>query len=63
MYQNIHCNNLNDTVYVFDDEKGILEFPTSRFRYAYRKHTEGKYTSIFGDKLEKITAYEDNDPT
>ena len=63
MYRAIHCNRLNNTVYVFDDEKGILEFPISRFRYAYRKKIGGNYKSIFGDELEKITAYDDNDPS
>ena len=63
MYRAIHCNRLNNTVYVFDDEKGVLRFPLSRFRYAYRKKVGGSYKSIFGDELEKITVYDDNNPT
>ncbi len=52
MYQNIFVDKKENTVHLWDDEKGYVTFP---FRnYAYRKSSNGTYRSIYGDKLEKI---------
>ena len=62
MYQNIHVDRRTETVFVWDDEKGQLDYPMSSFRYAYRKSASGKFKSIYGDILEKILSFNENDP-
>jgi len=61
MYQNIFVDKKENTVHLWDDEKGYVTFP---FRnYAYRKSSNGTYRSIYGDKLEKIYNFNPRDPS
>ena len=61
MYQNIFIDRKDNQVHLWDDEKGYLKFP---FRnYAYRKNSSGTYTSIYGDKLEKVYNFNPRDPS
>ena len=48
-------------MYLWDDEKGMTTFPYRR--YAYRRAPGGKYKSLYGDELDKVTAFDDRDPT
>jgi len=61
MYQNIFIDRKDNQVHLWDDEKGYLKFP---FRnYAYRKNSSGTYTSVYGDKLEKVYNFNPRDPS
>lgn len=48
-------------VHLFDDIHGYTSFKDEP--YAYRKSKNGKYKSIFGDSLERITKFNFRDPT
>lgn len=48
-------------VHLWDDEQGYKAFPYRR--YAYRKSPGGKFKSLYGDELEKVTAFDDKDPS
>lgn len=61
MYQNIFYDKHRKIAHIWDDEEGHITFPFTP--YAYKKSNSGKYTSIFGDKLEKITFFSKDDPT
>lgn len=52
MYQNIHWDRSSNTITLWDDEKGVLEFPYEK--YAYAKHKDGTFRSMYGDPLKKI---------
>lgn len=60
MYQNIFVKTNTKEAWVWDDEKGLLHFEYTP--YAYRKDPNGKYISLYGDKLSKITEFVKNDP-
>jgi DNA polymerase elongation subunit (family B) len=49
--------------HVWDDNEGHTKIPLSVVKYAYKKRAGGKYRSIYGDELERITNYSYNDPT
>lgn len=59
MYQNIFVDKKEFIVHVWDDEKGYAKFPYPK--YAYRKAIGGKYKSLYGDELERVTNYDDRD--
>ena len=61
MYRNIFNDKLNGVIFVDDDINGWKQYPASDFHYAYRKSSSGTYTSLYGDKLEKITAFDETD--
>lgn len=60
MYQNIFVDKKEWTVYLWDDVKGMAKFPYPR--YAYRRSPTGTYKSLYGDTLERVTNYGDQDP-
>lgn len=60
MYQNIYVKTNTREAWVWDDKLGILHFNYTP--YAYRRDTNGKYKSIYGEKLTKITNFVKNDP-
>lgn len=60
MYQNIYINRKENLVHLWDDEKGYNEFPLKK--YAYKRHPNGNYTSIYGENLVKVYDYDDEDP-
>jgi len=43
-----------------DDTTGYSKFPFPR--YAYKRNPSGKFTSLYGDKLEKVTSFDERDP-
>ena len=47
-------------MHVWDDVKGYMSFPFTR--YAYEPAERGEYTSIYGDKLTKIYKFKKDDP-
>lgn len=61
MYQNIYIDKKTETVHLWDDQKGHVTFPLPK--YAYRKKSGGRYRSIYGDELEKVTNFNRNDPS
>ena len=61
MYIGIFCDKKRNTTHLWDSEKGYSSFPT--LHYAYRRKAGGSYTSLYGDELEKITSFSEDDPT
>lgn len=59
MYQNIYINRKEGKVHLWDDKQGYSEFPLSK--YAYRRHTEGNFKSIYGEDLTKVYDYDEDD--
>lgn len=59
MYQNVFYDKGTKVAHIWDDEEGHITFPFEP--YAYKKSSTGKYTSLFGDKLEKITYFNRDD--
>jgi DNA polymerase elongation subunit (family B) len=60
MYQNIFVKTNTKEAWVWDDVKGLMHFEYTP--YAYKKDSNGKYVSLYGDKLSKITNFVKNDP-
>jgi DNA polymerase elongation subunit (family B) len=60
MYQNIFVDKKNQEVHLWDDERGYAKFPYPR--YAYRRSPAGKYKSLYGDTLDKVKDFDENDP-
>lgn len=60
MYQNIFVDKKEWKVHLWDDTKGYATFPYPR--YAYKRKIGGKYKSLYGDELEKVTSFDDRDP-
>ena len=60
VYQNIYIDKKTNTVFLWDDKHGLTTFPYPR--YAYKKKSGGKYRSIYGDELARVTNFNDNDP-
>lgn len=61
MYVNIWVDRRNEIVHVWDDEKGCVNFPLEAIRFAYKKNPAGEYVSLYGDRLEEVMYYDDND--
>lgn len=61
MYLAIHVDKRNELVYLWDDKHGKTELPLSSTRYAYRRSPTGKYTSLYGDNLDKIYNFDDKE--
>lgn len=56
MYQNIYIDSSGDetpTVYVFDDQKGLITLPWSDFNYAYVSDPKGKFLNMLGQRVSK----------
>ena len=61
MYINVFCDKKNGITHLWDDVNGYSSFPT--IRYAFRKTSGGAYKSLYGDELEKVTAFDEKDPS
>lgn len=59
IYQNIFVDRKNQEVHLWDDDKGYAKFQYPR--YAYRRSQSGKYKSLYGDVLDRVTNFDDND--
>jgi DNA polymerase elongation subunit (family B) len=60
MYQNVYYQRERNLVHLWDDKLGYRTFPYTR--YAYEKVERGQYTSLYGDKLDKIFKFTKDDP-
>ena len=60
MYQNIFVKTNTNEAWIWDDKKGLTHFNFTP--YAYKKDPNGKYRSIYGDKLSRTTSFVKNDP-
>jgi DNA polymerase elongation subunit (family B) len=58
---NIYIDKKTEEVHLWDDTKGYVKFPLPK--YAYRKKPGGRYRSVYGDELEKVTMFNRNDPS
>lgn len=61
-FQNIYVDRRNEIVHLWDDKKGKVQFPLAAIRYAYKKKAGGEFRSLYGDELEEVMYYADNDP-
>ena len=61
MYQNIFVDKKSNTVHLWDDEGGYQTVPFQN--YAFRKRPGGRYRSIYGDELERVTHFNPRDPS
>ena len=62
MYKAIFNDRLKGVVHVLDDsDDKWQQYSASDFHYAYRKNPQGNFTSLYGDKLERITAFDETD--
>ena len=61
MYQNIYCkrNKHQTEVHLWDDTIGYQKFQYKP--YAYLKNAAGTYTSLYGDKLKKVSYWTHQD--
>ncbi len=57
MYQNIYIQRVNKErlVHIWDDKIGYHVIPFKN--YCYIKNSQGKYTTIYGDSVSKITSW------
>ena len=60
MYQNIFVKTNTNEAWVWDDKKGLVHFNFTP--YAYRKDPNGKFRSLYGEKLSKVVGFTKNDP-
>lgn len=61
MYQNIYFDRRTQTAHIWDDVGG---YQTTKFQnYAFRKRPGGRYKSIYGDDLERVTYFNPKDPS
>ena len=59
MYQNIYYERRTNLVHIWDDKRGHLKIPFKK--YAYIKHSSGNFTSLYGDKLQKVYKWDEHD--
>ena len=62
MYQSIYCNRKTEEIFVWDDKSGMKQYPMSAFKYAYKRHSDGNFKSLYGEELTKVVNYNENDP-
>lgn len=66
MYQNIYVTDwAPDTpprVFIWDDEKGLIRKMYAEFNYAYRKDSNGTFTSLYGEPLVKMNRFSRDTP-
>lgn len=60
MFQNIFVDKKKNEVHLWDDALGYTRFPYQR--YAYIRSASGTYKSLYGDALDKVCDFEENDP-
>jgi DNA polymerase elongation subunit (family B) len=60
MYQNIFVKTNTKEAWIWDDERGLTHFNYTP--YAYKRDPNGKYRSLYGENLTKITNFVKNDP-
>ena len=60
MYQAIHYEKRKNKIHVWDDLKGHLIVPYRK--YAYVKNSTGLHYTLDGDKVKKVTQWDNDDP-
>ena len=60
MYKNAYYQREKNLMHIWDDVRGHMTFPYTR--YAYERAAKGEYESIYGDKLTKIYKFTKDDP-
>jgi len=60
MYQNAYFHREKNLVHIWDDVKGYMTFPYTR--YAYEKADRGEFTTLYGDTVTKIYKFQKDDP-
>ena len=60
MYKNCYYQREKNLVHIWDDKQGYRSFPYTR--YAYEKSTNGAFTTLYGDKVNKIYKFKKDDP-
>ena len=65
MYQNIYIERGEqwgqDTVHLWDDHLGYRTLPFKNFNYAYKPDKSGKYLSMTGVRLSKVSRWQKDD--
>lgn len=61
MYKNCYIDRRNDVACIWDDQEGLKKIPLSVVKYAYKRKPGGKYRSIYGEELEKVTTFNPSD--
>jgi DNA polymerase elongation subunit (family B) len=56
MYQNIYYERAKNLIHLWDDTSGYQTMPYRK--YAYKKDPHGQCTSMYGDKLTRISKWE-----
>ena len=59
MYQNAYYQREKNLMHIWDDVRGHMSFPYTR--YAYERAERGEYKSIYGDTLTKIYKFSKDD--
>jgi DNA polymerase elongation subunit (family B) len=59
MYQNIYYERSKNLIHLWDDTSGYSTMPYRK--YAYKKDPLGQHTSMYGDKLTRISKWEKDD--
>jgi DNA polymerase elongation subunit (family B) len=59
MYQNIYYQRSSNTVFIWDDVKGLIKMPYKK--YAYKKNAYGSKVALDGTKVEKVTDWDEAD--
>lgn len=59
MYQNIYYSRKDSTISLWDDKKGLIQFPYKR--YAYIKAPNGDKIALDGTKVKKLTHWDKDD--
>jgi DNA polymerase elongation subunit (family B) len=65
-YKNIYVDMQRDespTVYVWDDQKGLIILPWADFNYAYVKDPKGRYLSMTGERLSRTKRFTRGHPS
>jgi len=59
MYKSIYIDSSEETqtVYVWDDKRGLLTFPYAQFNYAYEASSTGKYITMTGVRVNKVRRF------
>lgn len=59
MYQNLYYNRNTNTIHLFDDEQGHLQFEFNK--YCFIKSPTGRYSALDGTRVEKLTRWAQSD--
>lgn len=62
MYQNIYISRKDNTVHLWDDEKGYRTFPYQKYAYKAVSNGAGTHKSLYGDDLVVVQGYKDGEP-